>query len=191
MIKLNHMRNINFKKLVLVLSIIIVLNLFFNYGIDTFYKNPEYDSFCKQELLSKQYQSKEECESVGGFWTSSQITNVPEKIAPIPETIDQKAREGWCDAHYTCRKSHEIVLNLYNRNVFIILVVLGIISIILGFFVLIQSDAVSLGFSFGGVLSFIIGTIRYWSAMNDYLRFIILGIALVILVWIGVKKLRE
>ncbi|MBU2263298.1 hypothetical protein KJ750_01400, partial [Patescibacteria group bacterium] len=58
-------------------------------------------------------------------------------------------------------------------------------------FVISQSEAVALGFSFGGILSLIIGTIRYWSGMDDYLRFIILGVALAILIWMGIKKLKD
>lgn len=184
------MRHINFKKIVIALAIIIVLNLFFNYGIDTFYKGPKYEDFCKPEDLSRQYQAKEDCDSVGGLWTDNR--NKPlygEAPVPVP-ILDQKSEPlGWCDVEYTCRKSFESVQNLYNRNVFIILIIAGIISIIIGFLVG-QSEAVSSGLSFGGILSLIIGTIRYWSGMDDYLRFI-LGVALAVLIWIGVKKLKD
>ena len=182
------MKRINFKKVVIALGIVIVLNLFFNYGIDTFYKGPKYEDFCRPEDLSRQYQAKEDCDSVGGLWTDNR--NKPlygEAQVPVP-TIDRKSEPlGWCDVEYTCRKDFESVHNLYNRNVFIILIIVGIISIIIGFLIG-QSEAVSSGLSFGGILSLIIGTIRYWSGMDDYLRFIILGAALAVLIWMGIKK---
>lgn len=186
------MRRINFKKIVIALAIIIVLNLFFNYGIDTFYKGPKYEDFCKPEDLSRQYQAKNDCDSVGGLWTDNR--NKPlyggEAAVPVSEIGQKTEPLGWCDVEYTCRKSFESERNLYNRNVFIILIIAGIISIIIGFLVS-QSEAVSSGLSFGGIFSLIIGTIRYWSGMDDYLRFIILGAALAVLIWIGVKKLKD
>jgi len=42
----------------------------------------------------------------------------------------------------------------------------------------------------GGVLTIIYGTIAYWSELADWARFIILGITLAILIWIGYKKLK-
>ncbi len=186
------MRHINFKKIILVLGIIIVLNLFFNYGIKTFYNEPKYDNYCPQELQSKQYNTKEDCENVGGMWQErTNVTYEQDLSMPAPVPVPSKeAIASWCDSQYTCRKDFESVYDLYKRNVFIIWVIVGVVSLILGFSIA-ASEAVSLGLSFGGLVSLIVGTIGYWSAMNDYLRFIILGIALAILVWIGIKKMRN
>lgn len=156
------MKNINFKKLILVLGIIIVLNLFFNYGIKTFYNEPKYDDYCLAEY------------------------GVPKSVytEPVPERqMDyEKQRE--------CQEKYDKDNDFYKRNVFIVWIVAGVVSLVLGFSIA-MSEAVSLGLSFGGLVSLIVGTLGYWSAMNDYLRFIILGIALAILVWIGIKKLKD
>ncbi|HDH04059.1 MAG TPA: hypothetical protein ENH22_00875 [Candidatus Campbellbacteria bacterium] len=164
------MKRVNFKKLILVLGIIIVLNLFFNYGIKTFYHSPKRGDFCGREefvpkppLLMKQ-------ESVADF--------------------DSGKYEKQLKAQKECNENYQTARDLYNRNVFVFLIITGIISIIVGFLIT-QAEAVSLGLSFGGLLSLIIGTIRYWSAMNDYLRFIILSIALAILIWMGIKKIKD
>ena len=53
-----------------------------------------------------------------------------------------------------------------------------------------EAEAVSLGLSLGGVLSFVIGTIGYWSDLSDVLRVVVLGIALVALIYLGIKKVR-
>ncbi|HDH31289.1 MAG TPA: hypothetical protein ENH26_00770 [Candidatus Wolfebacteria bacterium] len=179
------MRHINFKKLILVLGIIIVLNLFINYGVATFYDAPEYENFCPKELTAKKHNTKEECETAGGFWSENYV--YPRTEIQVPK---EEVEEGWCDVYHSCQKVFDEARDFYNRNVFIILITAGIISIVIGFLI-IQAEAVSLGLSFGGLLSLIIGTIRYWSAMNDYLRFIILGIALIILIWIGIKKIKD
>ena len=60
----------------------------------------------------------------------------------------------------------------------------------IGSFFIASFEVVSLGLSLAGILSLIIGSMRYWSAMDDYLRVVILGLALAALIYIGIKKFR-
>lgn len=172
-------------KWALVVAIVVVLNLFFNYSIFLVYKTPKSEDFCKQEQVQKIPQNQAECVAVGGQWTSDP-SRAYEK--PIPAGVSVPA--GYCNTQFTCQKEFDAVNKVYNRNVFVALVVLGLIALVIGFF-LFEITAVSLGLSFGGVLSFIIGSIRYWSDMDDYLRVIILGLALAALIWLGIKKIKD
>lgn len=175
------------KLVALAISIIIVLNAFINIGVKTFYPGPEFEDFCSS-LEDKIYNTQQTCEAVGGKWITLADVNVsPEAVAPRLPGEDFKS---YCDSTFTCRAEYESVREFYDRNVFVILVVAGLIALGIGYGIT-SVGAVSSGFIFGGVLSFIIGTIRYWSAMDDYLRFIILGVALIILIWIGYKKLNR
>lgn len=186
---------ITLKKFALALSIVVVLNLFFNVGIAAFHREPKFDNFCGLE--SRQYyDSKESCEAVGGEWIGyagrpfpGPARNAEPEPARIPKLGVEEPRE-YCDAQATCRKEHQAAINLYSRNVFIALVVLGTISVALGIFFNAVS-AISFGLLYGGLLSFLIGTSRYWSDMNEYLRFVILGIVLVALIWVGYRKLKD
>ena len=72
---------------------------------------------------------------------------------------------------------------------FVALVVLGALSIGAGFALRI-SPAVSAGLSYGGVLSFVIASIRYWGEAGDIIRLIIVGIALAALIAIGIQKFK-
>ena len=67
--------------------------------------------------------------------------------------------------------------------------ILGVASLVAGIFI--SATSVSIGLSLGGVLSLIIGSIRYWSDMDDILRVIMLGVALLALIWVGIKKLKD
>jgi len=42
----------------------------------------------------------------------------------------------------------------------------------------------------GGILIILYGTLRYWRYAEDVLKFVLLGIALGILIWIAYKKLE-
>lgn len=183
---------INFKKIILILAIVIVLNLFINYGIDTFYKQAKWDDFCLPGRYDRPLDAKDKCEAVGGKWTEQEGVDWNKTMKPIPVPAEQRESvpTGWCDVDFNCRTAFEEVDNLYKRNVFIILVALGTAVLAGGFFVT-QSEAVSIGLSLGGLVSIFIGTVRYWSAMDDYLRFVILGLTLGILVWLGIKKFQN
>lgn len=176
------------RKIGLGLSIIIVLNLLFNYGVYTFYPSPKFDDFCGKET-QKYYDDEGSCEAVGGEWVAYNRGSDlrPVKIAPVE---GEEELTEYCDATAACRGEYEEVQDLYNRNVFISLVSLGAISLIAGFF-FISVSTVSYGFIFGGLLSFFIGTVRYWSGMNDYLRLVVLTIVLASLIWVGYRKLKD
>ncbi len=190
----------NLKKFGIGLAIIIVFNLFVNYGINTFYKLPKYEDFCNPERLKQSLNTRESCEVVGGLWTenvgyetkrlyapASELTPA-EKPIPVVEIQNQQL-SGWCDQDFSCRKDFEKIDNIYRRNVFVVWVVVGIAAIVASFFIG-AVQMLSTSFMFSGLLALIIGTIQYWSAMQDYLRFIILGIALGILIYLAYKKLK-
>lgn len=183
---------ITLKKFALALSIVVVLNLFFNVGIAAFQREPKFDDFCGLDTR-QYYETKEACEAQGGEWIGyaggPYPYPKPVRVALPPEVGIQEPRE-YCDAQATCRKEHQAAINLYNRNVFIALVVLGTVSVALGIFFNAVS-AISFGLLYGGLLSFLIGTSRYWSDMNEYLRFVILGIVLAALLWVGYRKLKD
>lgn len=157
----------------LAISIAIVLNLFFNFTIKLVYDAPKFDDFCPQNQVTIQPDNQELCVAKGGSWT-----------------VGPEFKAGsYCDLNFTCQKQFESASQIYNRNVFVALVILGLVALIAGFWLSAYS-AVSTGLSLGGILSFIVGTIRYWSDMNDYLRVIILAIILAVLIWLGIKKLK-
>jgi len=181
---------IDFRKIGLTLSIIIVLNLLFNYGIFTFYPSPQYDDFCREETR-KYYDNKKSCEAIGGEWTAYNQEPYPRPIkAVIPGEEGVVEQTEYCNSTATCKKEYDEIRNLHDRNVFISLVSLGVVSLIAGF-LFISVSAVSTGFIFGGLLSFFIGTVRYWSGMHDYMRLVVLVIVLGTLIWLGYRKLKD
>lgn len=74
----------------------------------------------------------------------------------------------------------------YTRNLFIVAGISGIVGIIIG--VLITVESVGAGLIGGGILSLLYGIIVYWNFAENLLRVLILGIALGVLVWLGYNK---
>ena len=175
-------------KWILVLAILIVLNLLFAYSIQVFYPEPNYQDYCPVAQVTIQPKTQEECIAKGGGWTDFQ--NAPTK--PIPARLDEYGNPiltGSCDINFTCNKKLEADRDIYQRNVFVARVILGMLALIVGFAVA-QYEAVSLGLSLGGVLSLFIATVAYWSKLGQYFQVIVLAIALAALIWLGVKKMK-
>ncbi len=171
----------------LIIGVVIVLNLFFNYAISLIYPSPEYQKFCPDEQVISPPATKTQCVAIGGQWTE----NTYPKGEPIVEGVKQPPQvQGYCNPTYTCQKNYDAVRKVYERNVFVALIILGIISLLCGMFLKI-GQAVSVGLSFGGVLSLVIASMRYWSEAGNMLRVVILAIALIALIWVGVKKFQD
>src|SRR3989338_10331839 len=176
-----------FLKWVLVVAIVIVLNLFFVFSVELVYKSPDYENFCPQEQVHVVPETKDECITVGGQWVEGNFIQkgLPRPASLEPATI-QEEKPGYCNEYFTCSQSFSDAQKVYERNFFVALVILGTITLIGGMLLRIF-EVVSASFGAGGVLTLVIASVRYWSDMNDYLRVIVLGIALAALIFVGIK----
>lgn len=167
----------------LIIGIIIVLNLFFNYALSLAYKQPIYEAFCPAQQVNE-IVTKEECVAAGGQWNGNlnPAQAIYKNLPPPPA--------GYCDQQFACRNNFEAAQKKYDRNVFITLVFLGALCVAAGSF-LKKNMLISVALSLGGVLSFVIASMRYWSSAEDLIKVIILAIALLILVWVAVKKFKD
>ena len=90
-----------------------------------------------------------------------------------------------------CSQNYDTASKNYSQKMFVLSLIIGVL-IITGSVIFIENHPVSGGFMFGSLMFLIYGTGGYWRYMNDWLRFIILGIALGILVyvsyWIGKRE---
>ena len=162
----------------LIIGIVIALNMFFNYALSLAYPQPVYPT--SPQVVGAWY-TKDDCIGVGGQWTYTQ---------PVPGSTDPQLKNGgYCDPEYTQRIAYEARLKEYNRTIFIVLTVLGIMTLILGSFV--GHHIVSSALSWGGVLSLIIASMRYWSDANNLIKVCILAVALFALIWIAIKKFEK
>lgn len=166
-----------YQQVIMTVAIAIVLVAFVMYGVSVFYEQPVYDKYCQQELQMKGYETKEDCEKIGGMW-NPRSESCPSELAKCPR--------GWCDPHYTCRQKYDDVRKVYERNVFFIVSILGLATLITGF--ALQLASVSAGISIGGVVLIAFAIIRYWSEFGKYVRLLLLALLLMALIFIAYKK---
>jgi len=172
----------------LIIGIVIVINLFFNYVLSLVYKNPTFEAFCPTAQVNKVVPSQSACVEQGGQWNE----NIPNggSTTPVSQLKGVIIPAGYCNLQFTCQNKYEAAQKVYDRNVFITLVILGAACVALGSF-LGGNVVISVALSLAGVLSFIIASMRYWSSADDLIKVIILAIALSILIWVALKKFKN
>lgn len=173
----------------LIIGIVIILNLFFLYAVKVAYPAPEFEDFCPREQVVKELKTEEECTGVGGQWNEH-----TDRLKPVSvfegEVVALDNVAGFCDQQFTCREDFNTAREDYERNVFIALIIFGVIAVLIGFFTM-GREVVSIAMTLGGVLSFVIASVRYWQYASDWLHLAILGIALAVLIFLAIKKFTE
>lgn len=157
------------KTIMLSIAIALVTVFFFVYAIESFYSQPEYEDYCGEMRPVKLINNSAECEDAGGYWNS---------YGP---------KDGYCEQDYYCRQDYNSAKEVYERNVFLVNLFLGLAVLLTGFFL--DLKAIGSGLMASGVIMIIYGTLRYWSDLSNMLRTFVLGLTLVILIALAYKKL--
>ena len=169
------------KTIILSIVIAMVLCAFVIYFIQAIKPAPKYEDYCDIQIEEPaETVDKTFCESQGGKWTPQNVECIKVQ-APCPQ--------GYCDFYYTCQKEFEGADQKYRLVVFIVAVITGLIAVAIG--IILSLPSVSSGLMLGGVFLTFYGTVVYWTYLSKWFKVIILGITLVILIWLGYKKLKN
>ena len=168
-----------FVKISIIIAIVVVMNLFFNYAVSLIFKEPVMDSFVKSTQVIEAIVSKDKCISVGGQWS--------ENVYPKDKGVTQI--EGSCNENYTNQLNYDIARKIYDKKVFVALIVLGVLSLISAGFLGVQ--ILSISFAWGGLLSLLIASMRYWSQADNWAKVVLLAVALCVLIWLAIKKFNK
>lgn len=115
-------------------------------------------------------------------WRDYQIENyyerykraTPEEKVRLEEERSRLAKE---------RREHE---RRFQKHLFFVATPMGIIAIIVGSISAVQ--AIGTGLIFGGIFTLMDGYIWYWTELKDWMRFLSLLIAFIIIIFIGYRK---
>ena len=179
---------INLKQTGLIVGIAILFAFFVYFTIEAIYPSPKYEDFCKNQYYREPIPVKQ---GMQVNCTNSWETKEVQECSVNKGSPEFKQDVNGCDIFDKCNycgKEHDEYNNKYQRNVFIITAIIGIIAIVFGLYFGIEFMAG--GFLFGGIITLAYSTIRYFSRGNvdNWLRVIVLFIEILILIWIGYKK---
>jgi uncharacterized membrane protein len=151
--------------------IAIVLSSFVLYAIETAYPSPEYKDYCEERMRiatpeKTENMTQEICEQEGGAWNNN-----------------------YCDYYTECQEEYDQSSDNYKRTIFFITLGIGLIFVIAGVFV--SALNLSLGALLSGIFLTFYSVVISWTNLSNVIRTITLGIVLVILIWVGYKKLEN
>ncbi len=173
----------------LTVGIAILFTLFIVFLVDAIYAQPEYNKYCSMFYYSEPIKMNviQNCTDIHN---QSIINQCIQDQGEIRYNYDSNncPKDMYCDY---CSRTFNQANAKYNKNIFYISAIIGIIAIISGLYLPKTIDAISSGFMFGGILIITQGTFRVFGDLNKTLRVIVLGIELILLVWIGYKKVKD
>lgn len=175
----------NFKRIASLIAIAVLSLLVITLGIEAFYKSPKYDDFCK--MNPEPYREQIPGKVCDYSQSNEEYQCSLNKGMPTYEFEKDGCRK-YKECNY-CNKNFEEVQKPYDRTVFIVHVIAGVILILMGMYF--KLDFVGTGFIYGGILNILTGVIRYFSEMSPIIRFVTVLIALIIVVFVAVKKLGK
>jgi hypothetical protein len=188
-------------KTFLAIGIAVLLAVFISYGIYVVYPAPHY-GYTDTSSCYTQYSCQTLTDKCMG---RLQVTyNRDGTNNTIPAEYNYTcAEQVYASVEYQkCTEDQQTCIDNLNqnsgdyvhaRNSFYILIVLAIIAIVVGAFIS-HLEGIGSGFIGGGVLIVLwslIYTTPYWTTLNKYLKLVAVGVVLVLLIWLGYKKLEK
>ena len=148
--------------IILGLGTAIILGSLINLGIRAFYPEPiapDYNTFVKPMMAPVP-----QCAATDKACLTLQTK----------EYADQQAQQ---DVFNQKEKVYQDLMKVYNRDIFIIANIVGIIVFIVGFWLIfttaIATQSVPIGIMIAGLWSIIYGYIRGWDSIDDRLKFFV------------------
>ena len=184
------------RRIIIILVIAILFTIFVNVTIKAFHPQPEYSTYCTPERSPRPVYAKEL------LYTSCPEVLVPQNVSDACMTekgvIEYKYDPKGCPTKAycnTCSLDLEKANQSYNLVVFIVSAITGLAALIVGLYLPQKrnpiNEWVGSGFLLGGILTILIGTIRYFGDMGRYIRPIIILIELVLVIYLAYKKLGK
>jgi hypothetical protein len=171
------------KKLAMILGIMVLLPLFLGLFVDALYSEPRYDKYCNDS----KFPYPMEKEGVKCNYTYTEAQRQCDADGGMSRT---RLNDKGCSEFYLCdycNKAFSDAQAVYNRNLFLILAPMGFIVVVIGIYLAV--DYIGAGLMLGGLATMFYATLRYFSDMSKMLRAMVILVELLLIMWIGYKKI--
>ncbi len=173
------LRQIAVTAAVAILSSVFVILL-----IDLIYQEPQYSDFCGDDFGPRAKPIDIQC--------TYDYTQADEQCYQDGGVVKTKLNESGCPVFDTCsfcNKDYDAARETHARNVFIIIGLIGVGAIFSG--TLWKIEFLGSGIMFGGIILLFYATARFFVDADKILRVVIIFVELLLVLWIGYKKLYK
>jgi hypothetical protein len=155
----------NWKQKLLVIALMIVTVAFVFTGIYLVFDEANYEDYCHDKrAIPLELNTADQCKSFGGEWVEN----------------------AYCDLYSECSSAYESERSEFRFKVFVSAFITG--SAILLSAIFIPIPIVSAAMMGSGIVTLLISVLGYWEDLGEIWRLVVLGVTLVALIWIAVKK---
>ncbi len=176
------------KKVALTIGIAVLFTLFVVFFVEAVYERPEYEDYCG--LYREPYPLAKDPTSCPIVYNQELSNESKAQKGEIRYNISEDGCQTgpYCDF---CSRDFNDADSKYNKNIFFISAIVSIIAILAGLYMPKNIDAIASGFIFGGILVLLQGTVRVFGNLGKWPRVIVLGVELIVLIIIGLKRLKK
>ncbi len=150
------------KQVLLILGIALIFTVFFGYAAEVVFEQPQYPCEPPRSLYKEPY-NENQAREVDKYYNSEEYKQ--------------------------CQDNYNQLIEKVNFKSFIALSIVAIIALFIG--LILTLEAISSGILGGGILLLVYSVMRHWGILNKYFRLTILGVALIVLIYYGYKKIDK
>ena len=173
------------KKVAMVIGILVLLPLFIGLFVDAVYEAPKYEDYCNNTMYPS-YKEPKANVNCPDTYLEKEAQNCMNQRGEVRIKYDSNNCQVF-DSCDMCSANYNNDNAVYNRNIFFILAPIGLVIIVLGIYLTV--DYIGAAMMFGGLITLFYATMRYFTDMSKLLRAFVILIELLIIMWIGYKKI--
>lgn len=175
------------KGVIVGIGIFLIYMFALGYGFQAFYPGPQWQDYCAQLNKPIPYIDGTNCARTAEM---NQLENQCYADGGQPAyDVDAKGCQVFKECDF-CNKEFEKVHNSHTNVVFVIALIIGLITIGIGFAVL-SVEPVGSALIASGIGALVYGTIQNWQNFTAVWRFVLLFIVLVLLVLLGLHMSKK
>ncbi len=163
------------------------------YGIEAFYPSPQYNDFCKSGDFGR-YPATAPVKTIDPLLNNCTFSKTVQEQSnvcyanqgfPVYDYNEVGCTTTLKECNY-CNKQFNDTMKDHNKIVFVIALIIGILTLFIGFGVL-SIEPVGSSLMASGIGAIFYGSMRNWDNLSDIWRFLLLLMTLVLLIWITLR----
>lgn len=184
---------VNIKNIILGVGIVIIYGLVLWQGIEAFYPSPQWDNFCPAGRFEGPYPTKVYPGGEPNCTFSKNLQDQQNQCLtdggePIFEYDDKGCNIALKTCNF-CQKEFKEARDQYAKVIFIVAIIVGILTLIIGYSIL-SIEPVGSALIGSGVWAIFWGTAINFRNFSNIWRFLLLLITLILIIWIALRLNR-
>ncbi|MBS3119990.1 hypothetical protein J4475_04160 [Candidatus Woesearchaeota archaeon] len=179
---------VDVKQAAFVVAVAVLFASFIGLAHDALYDQPEYNQFCTDDYFRfGAYPAKIESTNCTYIVTEEERQCVKDEKTPV---YDYNAQG--CQLYRecsTCNQDFKAANETYSRNSFFIIGIIALAAIVAGMYL--KYGFIGTGFLYGGILLLVYSNIRFIGELDKFVRVGLIFIELLLVIWIGYRRLEK